>query len=58
VRVGGRRVAVRRGNRLTAPIDLRGSRRGEVDVQIRIVTTTGNVLRETRTYQTCAGARG
>jgi hypothetical protein len=56
--VAGRRVAVSRGNRLTAPIDLRGLRRGEVNVRIRIVTTTGAVLRENRTYQTCVGARG
>jgi hypothetical protein len=56
--VGGRRVRVNRGTRLTAPIDLRGRRRGNVNVRIRIVTTTGDVLRETRSYQTCAGARG
>jgi hypothetical protein len=58
VTVAGRRVGISRGTRLTAPVDLRGHRRGEVDVHIRITTTTGAVLRETRTYRTCAGARG
>jgi len=58
VLVAGRRTKLIRGRRLTAPIDLRGRPRGVVEVRIRIVTATGAVLRETRDYRTCAGARG
>ena len=58
VLVAGRRVRVMQGARITAPVDLRGLPRGTVDVRIRVVTRSGAVLRETRTYQTCLGARG
>jgi hypothetical protein len=58
VTVGGRRVRVLRGARITAPVDLRGRRRGLIAVRIRVVTSTGAVLRETRSYRTCVGARG
>jgi DNA-binding beta-propeller fold protein YncE len=55
--VNGRRVRVRRGARYTAPIDLRGTPRGRIEVRIRLRTANGTVLRETREYQTCAGVR-
>ncbi len=58
VLVAGRRVQVMRGARITAPVDLRGLPRGTVDVRIRVVTRSGAVLRERRTYRTCLGARG
>jgi hypothetical protein len=58
VTVAGRRVKVTRGARITAPIDLRGLPRGLVRARIRIVTSTGAVLRESRSYRTCIGARG
>jgi DNA-binding beta-propeller fold protein YncE len=58
VLVAGRRVKVIRGARITAPVDLRGLPRGTVNVRIRVVTRSGAVLRETRTYRTCLGARG
>ena len=58
VTVNGKRVPVSRGARLTAPVDLRGLPAGAVKVRIRVVTTRGSVLTGTRTYQTCAGARG
>lgn len=52
--VRGKRVAVRRGSRLTAPIDLRGAPAGRVRVRIRIRTADGRVVTGTRTYSTCA----
>jgi hypothetical protein len=58
VTVAGRPVKVIRGGRLTVPIDLRGMPLGVVEVRIRLVTASGAVLRERRTYRTCRGARG
>jgi len=55
VTVGGRRVEVSHGRRITAPIDLRGRPRGVVKVRIRMVTRTGAVLQGTREYRTCSG---
>lgn len=56
VTVGGRAVAVRRrGGRLTARVDLRGTRRATVPVTVRARTRGGRVLRETRRYRTCRG---
>jgi hypothetical protein len=55
VTVGGRRVKVRRGARITAPVDLRGEPRGVVKVRIRMVTRAGAVLKGTREYRTCSG---
>ena len=51
--VRGKRVAVRRGRRLTAPVDLRGAPEGVVTVRIRIRTADGRVVTGTRTYRTC-----
>jgi hypothetical protein len=57
VMVNGRRAAVRRGDRYTARIDLRGVAQGLAEVRIRVVTARGVVLRDVREYQTCAGVR-
>jgi hypothetical protein len=53
VLVRGKRVAVRHGRRLTAPVDLRGAPAGKVRVLIRIRTADGRVVTGTRTYRTC-----
>jgi hypothetical protein len=57
VRVNGRRVGVRRGRRLTAPVDLRGLPAGKVAVTIRYRLKGGGVKLEKRRYQTCARRR-
>ena len=54
VRVGGKRVAVRYGRRVTAPIDLRGRPQGKVVVRIRIRTQDGRTVSGKRIYDTCA----
>ena len=51
--VRGERVAVRRGRRLTAPIDLRGAPAGVIRVYIRITTADGRVVTGMRSYRTC-----
>ncbi|MEI2703635.1 MAG: choice-of-anchor L domain-containing protein [Baekduia sp.] len=51
--VNGKRVATRRGSRITAPIDLRGLPKGKYTVKIRVVTSTGQVINGTRRYRTC-----
>jgi hypothetical protein len=53
VTVDGRRVAVRRGRRLTAPVDLRGLPRGRFTVRVAVRLRSGRVVRETRRYRTC-----
>ena len=53
VTVDGRRVRVLRGRRLTAQVNLRGLPKGTVRVRVVARTTTGRVVRETRTYRTC-----
>jgi sugar lactone lactonase YvrE len=55
VYVGGRRVRVRRGTRLTAPVDLRGLPKGTVTVKITVVTLGGRTITGVRRYLTCAG---
>jgi methionine-rich copper-binding protein CopC len=57
VKVNGKRVATRRGRRVTAPIDLRGLPKGRYRVQITIVTTDGRTLTGTRRYRTCTPKR-
>ena len=52
--VNGKRVATRRGSRITAPINLRGLPKGRYAVKIRVVTSTGQVINGTRRYRTCA----
>jgi hypothetical protein len=58
VRVNGRRVAVRRGTRLTAPVDLRNLPRGRFSVAIRLVVAGGRTISGTRRYRTCTPRRG
>lgn len=57
VTVRGKPVRVRRGSRLTAPVDLRGAPEGPVTVRIRVRTTDGRVLTGTRRYITCTSER-
>ena len=54
VNVNGRPVRVRRGRRLTAPVDLRGLAAGQVKVDIRWRLKGGGSRVEKRRYQTCA----
>jgi ABC-2 type transport system ATP-binding protein len=54
VYVAGRRVkVVRRGNRLRAVVDLRGTQKSTVKVRVVARTRKGKTLRDTRTYRTC-----
>ena len=56
--VDGRRVKVRRrAGRLRAVVDLRGRRKQRVRVRIVARTRGGKVVRDTRTYRTCAPKR-
>lgn len=55
--VNGRRVAVRRGRRLTAPVDLRGLPRGRFTVTIRVILTDGRLISGRRRYRTCTPKR-
>jgi len=56
VTVRGKRVKVRRGSRLTAPVDLRGAPDGKVKVRIFVRTSDGRVLIGEREYHTCLNA--
>ena len=56
----GKQITVRRElvdgvRRHTALIDMRGLPRGAYTAAITVTTTSGRVLRGTRTYRTCAG---
>ena len=53
VYVNGRRIATRRGERLTAPINLRGLPRGRYTVRITATTVLGRTIKGTRRYRTC-----
>ena len=57
VYVNGRRVAVRRGRRLTAPVNLRGLPRGTVKVRVVATTRAGRRVVAQRRYRTCATKR-
>jgi len=57
VTVNGRRVATRRGRRVTAPVDLRGLPRGRFTVRISVTTVTGRTIRGSRRYRTCVPRR-
>jgi hypothetical protein len=57
VTVAGRKVAVRSGRRLRAPIDLRGLPKGSFRVRIEGRTKTGRRVVQVRTYRTCAARR-
>jgi hypothetical protein len=51
--VNGRRVTIRRGKRLTAPIVLRGLPKGRFAVRITARTVLGRTITGTRRYRTC-----
>ena len=51
--VNRKQVAVRRGKRITAAINLRGLPKGRYTVKIVVVTTTGEIITGTRRYRTC-----
>jgi hypothetical protein len=57
VAVNGKRVAVRKGARLTAPVDLRGLPKGRFTVRISALTADGRAIVGTRRYRTCAPRR-
>jgi len=57
VYVNGHRVDVRRGHRISAPVDLRGLPKGLYTVKITVTTTTGQQLTGTRSYHACAPKR-
>jgi hypothetical protein len=57
VSVDGRRIATRQGDRITAPIDLRGLPRGRYTVRLRATTVLGRTISGTRRYRTCAPRR-
>ena len=54
VSVNGRRVASRKGKRITAPVVLRGLAKGTYAVKITATTRRGRKLSGTRRYKTCA----
>ena len=55
--VNGRRVQVRSGERLTAPVNLRGLPKGRYTVRIVAKTVLGKTIRGKRSYRTCAKKR-
>lgn len=57
VTVNGRRVAVRKGERLTAPVDLKGLPRGRYTVRIVAKTVLGRTIKGKRVYRTCTKKR-
>jgi CSLREA domain-containing protein len=52
--VNNKRVAVRKGKRLTAPVDLRGLPKGRFTVKIQILVADGRIVSGQRRYKTCA----
>jgi hypothetical protein len=57
VRLDGRRIEVRRGKRLTAPVDLRGLPKGRFKVTVLLTDATGRRYRDDRRYRTCVAKR-
>ena len=55
--VDKRRVAVRRGKRLTAPVNLKGLPKGRYSVRIVLVLAGGRKVSGTRRYRTCTPKR-
>jgi hypothetical protein len=55
--LNGRRVQVRRGDRITAPIVLRGLPKGRYTVKIVAKTVLGKTISGSRKYRTCAKKR-
>jgi hypothetical protein len=54
--VNGKKVAVRRGNRLTAAVNLRNLPAGRFMVRIVISLRGGGVIKGSRHYHTCRKA--
>jgi hypothetical protein len=57
VHVNGKKVATRRGVRVTAPVDLRGLPIGRFTVRIRVVLVDGRKVNGSRRYRTCTPKR-
>ncbi len=57
VLVNGKKVATRRGKRVTAPVDLRGLPKGRFKITITVTLVDGRTVRGTRSYRTCAPTR-
>ncbi|MEY2457562.1 MAG: hypothetical protein QOK06_2667 [Acidimicrobiaceae bacterium] len=57
VLVNGRKVATHRGKRITAPVNLRGLRKGRFRVKVTILLADGRRVSDSRRYITCAGAK-
>ena len=57
VYVNGRRVQTRSGERITAPINLRGLPKGRYTVRIVARTVLGRTIRGSRRYRTCTPKR-
>jgi hypothetical protein len=57
VKVNGRRVAVRRGDRLRSTVNLTNLPKGRFKVTIQLTLTNGRTLSGTRAYRTCAVKR-
>jgi hypothetical protein len=57
VYVNGKRIEVRKGNRLTAPINLKGLPKGRYTVKIVAKTVLGKTIQGKRKYRTCAKKR-
>ena len=53
VRLNGKRVATRRGKRVTAPVNLRGLPKGRFTVRITVKLADGRTVNGTRRYRTC-----
>ena len=51
--MNGRRVAVARGKRLTAPVDMRGLPKGRFTVTVILTDSQGRRYRDDRRYHTC-----
>src|SRR5215217_1947483 len=57
VYLNGKRIEVRKGKRLTAPINLRGLPKGRYTVKIVAKTVLGKTIQGKRKYRTCAKKR-
>ena len=57
VKVNGRQVAVRRGDRLRSQVDLRTLPKGRFSVTIELRLADGRVVKGTRRYRTCTPKR-
>ncbi len=55
--LNGKRIQVRRGERLTAPINLKGLPKGRYTVKIVAKTVLGKTIQGKRKYRTCAKKR-